>query len=211
MSARPPRKDQGGALVHAPGDAPRTTPPLNAPPLRPTSATGEDLRALAERVIAESECTDDTQRGRTGRVVQVTPSACVSCTTPTATDAGASEGTTLFCPPCWDRRERGRLLAFDEDRLRRHEERRQRTAAALAERYCPACGFSFWRVSPRGDASCYACTLLREGKPLRCARCGLEEWQRDRAGRRVCATCAPGVQGPAPVEIAAPTAPGGSP
>lgn len=113
-----------------------------------------------------------------------------------ASDAGAPEEA---------RREPGRLLALDEDRLRRHEERRQRMTSVLAERFCPACGFSFWRVSPQGDASCYACTLLRQGRPLRCARCGLEEWRRDEHGRRVCASCHGGdTRGSAPVEIASP-------
>jgi dGTP triphosphohydrolase len=96
-------------------------------------------------------------------------------------------------------------LVFDPERSRRLEERRQRTLTALAERYCPACGFSFWRVSPRGDPDCYGCTLLREEKPLRCAACGAEKWRRDSAGRRVCSTCHEGdSRGAAPVEIASP-------
>jgi hypothetical protein len=96
----------------------------------------------------------------------------------------------------------GRLLTFDEDRLRRLEDRCHRTGYALAERYCPACGFSFWNVIARGDASCYACALLREGKPLRCAGCGGEEWRRDEHGRRACATCHGGdTRGPAPSSI----------
>jgi hypothetical protein len=117
----------------------------------------------------------------------------------------AADERTLFCPACWDRRrEPGRLLALDEDRLRRHEEWAARTAGSLVERYCEACGFSFWRVSPRGDASCYACVLLREGKPFRCAGCGDEKWRRDSAGRRVCSTCHGGdSRGAAPGEIAA--------
>lgn len=100
---------------------------------------------------------------------------------------------TLFCPSCWERRrERGRLLTFDDDWRRRHEERAARTTAALSETYCEECGFSLWLVTARGDASCYACDLFREGKPLRCASCGFEEWRRDEHGHRVCATCATG-------------------
>src|ERR1017187_9183224 len=82
------------------------------------------------------------------------------------------------------------VLVFDAERLHRHEERRARTLTALAERYCATCGYSFWRVSPRGDASCYAWALPRDGKPLRCARCGLEEWPRDEHGRAACSKCA---------------------
>lgn len=93
------------------------------------------------------------------------------------------------------------VLVLDDAHRRRHDERRERTADALAERYCPACGFSFWRVPARGDSSCYACALLREGKPLRCARCGGEEWRRDEHGRRACSTCSGGDG-----EVAAPSA-----
>jgi hypothetical protein len=88
---------------------------------------------------------------------------------------------------CWDRRRV--VLTFDPDRLRRHEAQAARTAAALAERFCEACGFSFWRVTSRGDADCYACSLVREGKPLRCTGCGREEWRRDEHGHARCATC----------------------
>jgi hypothetical protein len=98
-------------------------------------------------------------------------------------------------------------LVFDPERLRRLEERRQRRLASLAERYCPACGLSFWRVSSRGDTSCYGCELVREGRPLRCAACGAEKWRRDSAGRRTCVTCHGGdTRSAAPVEIAAPGA-----
>lgn len=102
----------------------------------------------------------------------------------------------------------GRLLAFDEERRLRHEARAARTAAALAERFCEACGFSFWRVTSRGDASCYACDLIREGRPLRCAACGGEEWCRDEHGRRACATCAGGdtTTAAAPLAFARPEA-----
>ncbi len=117
---------------------------------------------------------------------------CVSCGQP-------ADASTLYCPACWTRRqERGRVLPF-------YPTRAARTAASLAERFCPACGFSFWRVSSRGDARCYACALLAEGKPLRCARCGGEGWQRDEHGRRTCATCAGGdTRVAAPLEIVAP-------
>jgi hypothetical protein len=102
---------------------------------------------------------------------------CVSC--------GQAADERTLCPSCWEKRqERGRVLPFDA--------RRSRTAAALAERFCEACGFSFWRVSSRGDASCYGCTLMAEGKPLRCARCGGQEWRRDEHGRRACSTCPEG-------------------
>jgi hypothetical protein len=107
------------------------------------------------------------------------PHPCIACGQP-------ADASTLYCPPCWTRRqERGRLLAFDPTRA-------ARTAAALDERYCETCGFGFWRVTPRGDAECYACVLLREGKRVRCAGCGLEEWRRDEHGRRACVTCAGG-------------------
>ena len=83
-------------------------------------------------------------------------------------------------------------LVFDPDRLRRHEERAAWTAAVLAERYCGACRFSFWRVTSRGDAECYACALVRAGHALVCAACGRSDWHRDEHGHAVCATCAPG-------------------
>lgn len=35
-------------------------------------------------------------------------------------------------------------------------------------------------------------SALRHRRPLRCARCGGEEWLRDGDGHRVCATCAGG-------------------
>jgi hypothetical protein len=121
---------------------------------------------------------------------------CVTC-------GLAADASTLYCPPCWTRRRV--VITFDPDRVRRHEERAARTAETLVETYCPACGFSFWRVTPRGDASCYACDLLREGKPLRCARCGGEEWRRDEHGRRECAKCAGGdTTAAAPLGIAPP-------
>jgi hypothetical protein len=109
---------------------------------------------------------------------------------PCLTCGQAADERTLYCPSCWDRRRV--VLTFDPDRLRRHEERAARTAAALAERFCEACGFSSWRVSPRGDASCYACDLIREGRPLRCTGCGGQEWRRDEHRRRACATCPEG-------------------
>lgn len=76
---------------------------------------------------------------------------CVTC-------GKEADVSTLYCPPCWDRRrDRGRLLSFDEDRLRRHEERQQRTAEALAGKFCEACGKSWWAVNARGDAWCVPC------------------------------------------------------
>lgn len=123
----------------------------------------------------------------------VTEHPCVSC-------GAAADAEALYCAPCWETR-RGRLLAFDEVRARRLEERAERTAAVLAERHCEACGFSFWRVSSRGDARCYPCELLRDGRPLRCARCGGEEWRRDEHGHAECSTCAGG-----DARVAAPSA-----
>lgn len=90
------------------------------------------------------------------------------------------------------------------------EERAARKCAVLAERYCPACGFSFWRVTSRGDASCYGCDLLRAGRALVCAACGRSDWRRDEHGHAVCASCATGGQSPAPVEIVLPGATSGA-
>lgn len=104
---------------------------------------------------------------------------CLSCGT-------AADELTLFCPSCWTRRRGPRRLTVAD------EERAARTAATMMEAYCGTCGFSVWRVSSRGDASCYACSLLAAGKPLRCARCGGEEWRRDEHGRAACSTCAEG-------------------
>jgi hypothetical protein len=124
---------------------------------------------------------------------------------PCLTCSQAADERTLYCPSCWDRRRV--VLTFDPDRLRRHEARAARTAAALPERFCEACGFSSWRVTSRGDASCYACDLIREGRPLRCAACGGEEWCRDEHGRRACATCAGGdTTAAAPLAFARPEA-----
>lgn len=78
----------------------------------------------------------------------------------------------------------GRVLTFAE--------RAARANTALSERFCPACGFSFWSVSERGDSSCFGCELLRAGKSLRCAHCGAEEWHLDSAGRRSCGRCVQG-------------------
>jgi hypothetical protein len=128
-----------------------------------------------ERLIAEvkanrSEVVEELKR----HAAPARP--CLAC-------SQAADELTLYCPSCWEKRHaRGRVLAFDATR-------RARTLVALAERFCATCGFSFWRVSPRGDADCYGCDLIREGKPLRCAACGGEEWRRDEHGRCVCSTC----------------------
>jgi hypothetical protein len=79
----------------------------------------------------------------------------------------------------------GRLLPFDP-------ERHGRTAARLATARCSTCGFGFWRVSARGDASCYACELRAAGLELHCANCKGASWRRDVFGRVSCATCAGG-------------------
>ncbi len=117
---------------------------------------------------------------------------CVTCGQP-------ADASSLFCPGCWEKRqERGRVLTFDPTRA-------ARTAASLAERFCPACGFSFWRVSPRGDASCYGCAALALDRALVCARCGRSDWRRDEHGHAECATCHEGdARVAAPLEIVSP-------
>ena len=74
------------------------------------------------------------------------------------------------------------------ERARRRAAGRLRASVELAGRYCPACGFSAWRITDRGDASCYGCELARRGIVPRCARCGRREWRLE-DGRRVCRYC----------------------
>lgn len=64
------------------------------------------------------------------------------------------------------RPEAGNVFVLDEaELLRRRVLRRERTLRDLASRYCGTCRRSWWRVSPRGDASCVFCE--RDARKLR--------------------------------------------
>lgn len=57
-----------------------------------------------------------------------------------------------------------RVIPFSPDR-------RARTEARLAGTSCTACGWSWWQVSPRGDAWCVACRERAAGRTPRCGTC----------------------------------------
>ncbi len=73
-----------------------------------------------------------------------------------------------------------RILPFDPAR-------RRRAAAHLAGTSCPSCGWSWWRVSPRGDASCLACSELAAGRTPRCETCKQTTGWETVDGRKRCA------------------------
>jgi RNA polymerase subunit RPABC4/transcription elongation factor Spt4 len=104
---------------------------------------------------------------------------------------------SLLCPACrGSRQESGRLLRFDPDR-------RARTAGRLASTRCGSCGWSWWSVSPRGDAHCLACSEIAAGRHPRCAGCGSStSWTTDPDGRKSC-HCSPKSDGDtaSPVEM----------
>jgi hypothetical protein len=69
-------------------------------------------------------------------------------------------------------------------------EKKPGNVSARVMRHAPAVTDRALGNTPEGASR--GAPLLTEGKPLRCARCGGEEWQRDGAGRRACAMCAGG-------------------
>ncbi len=99
-------------------------------------------------------------RRLTGKTPENTPTyaPCTSCGNPVPTP------DSVLCETCLEARLARRLLPFDPDR-------RRRTELHLAGRSCDACGWSWWQVSPRGDARCMACAELAAGRTPRCATC----------------------------------------
>ncbi len=70
-------------------------------------------------------------------------------------------------------------------------DRRRRAEEALASRYCETCGWSWWAVSPRGDAWCHPCAELLAGRAPRCGTCQRTDGWATAGNQKRCETCAP--------------------